>query len=621
MKLNIQLNNENNPIINIQITSPNDPLILYLLELTEIEYTKIMKEQKILINFNEFPNFLLNLGKLCTGEQDQNHTAILNLNDLPEVIFSIEEKIKFKITDLIILKLRNANDEEIKKYLSKVNIDLKNKNKDLLYKLNETNIKNENLTKEIISLKGYISKNEYENKSNLDNLINDKDNEINLIKENYLKQLKQQKELFENEKKNIMNKYKDKIFDLENKIINLTKIKEELEEKNYKFQMNDQKYEGKYDISNNELIEKIKENQIIQSDKKSIEEKYIKLEKEFNELKCKNNNLEIENEETKKNNFDLNIIINSLKKQLESNEDNIKSLKASNINLQLKLDKSLEEIKKGNIIIETLNNEIKNKKLKLKSVKQTVDMQEALIKEKQNMIDSKTKDLDDIKRDTELKDKEIIELKNINDNYIIKLNENKQLLEENKQMILYLNNNINENKNAPFKSRYKQNYYINKKPEIDLSTNIYNLDDFNENINNDNIFNNNIDNNIMDNDINLKKVEKFGDNQSRTLYQDINYYYDKYNILNNDDNEGEDEMIILPETNLCNYHVSGKLGRRMNKYRNEDGNYQNNYNVNNNNKNSILEHKYGNIISNNDNKNDDYVKRNTYNIEEEFKFK
>ena len=90
-------------------------------------------------------------------------------------------------------------------------------------------------------------------------------------------------------------------------------------------------------------------------------------------------------------------------------------------------------------------------------------------------------------------------------------------------------------------------------------------------------------------------------------------------MLNNDD-EGDDEMIILPETNLCNYHVSGKLGGIMNKYRNEGGNNQNNYNLNNN-KNALLEHKYGNLNSNNDDNNDKKITRNTYNIEEEFRIK
>ena len=263
MKLNIQLKYDIYPKIIIQITSNNDPLILYLLELTELEYEKIMKEQKILINFNDFPKFLLNLAKLCSGGDDQNYSAVLDLNELPEVIFKIEEKIKFKISEHILLKLRKANDEELKKYLSTIYLELKNKYKNLFNKFNEINIKNENLNKEIIFLNENIKKNEYENKNNLGNLISEKDNKINLLKEDYKNESKKQMQLCEKEKQNIINKYEKKILDMEKKIDILTKNNQELETNILKCQINQKNCEGQYDISNNELKEKIKENKMI----------------------------------------------------------------------------------------------------------------------------------------------------------------------------------------------------------------------------------------------------------------------------------------------------------------------------------------------------------------------
>ena len=94
MKINTQFKKDQNSIIIIQITSPKNPLILYLLELSEIEYQNIMKEQKILVNFEDFPNFLMKLLKSCSRESNQNFSAKLEISDSPEVIFSIEEKKK-----------------------------------------------------------------------------------------------------------------------------------------------------------------------------------------------------------------------------------------------------------------------------------------------------------------------------------------------------------------------------------------------------------------------------------------------------------------------------------------------------------------------------------------------
>ena len=45
MKIMAQLNNEINKKIKIQLTNPNNPLILYLLELNEEEYKNIFDKQ------------------------------------------------------------------------------------------------------------------------------------------------------------------------------------------------------------------------------------------------------------------------------------------------------------------------------------------------------------------------------------------------------------------------------------------------------------------------------------------------------------------------------------------------------------------------------------------------
>ena len=615
MKISVLLKKVQNQLISIQITSQNDPLVLYLLDLSEIEYQNIMKAQKILINFEDFPNFLLNLVKICNNPEE-NYSAKFELGDSPEAIFTIEEKIKFKITEHIVLKLKKANDEEIKRYLSKIYIDLKYQFEDTFKKLNEANKSNRKLIKENKELYENIQKIDYDSKNNLGNLINEKNNNINAMKENYIKELEKQTTLFENEKKNIINKYECKISEMQNKIDSLSKTNQELEKKILEFEINQKNCEGKYDITNMELKEKIKENGIIKSEYESIQEKYRSLEKNCDDLKYKRNIIEMELEESKKNNLDLNIIKDNFSKQLESNEDNIKSLKASNINLQLKLDKSVEEIKKGNIIIEKLANEIKSKKSQLKSMKQTVDTQEKLINQKQTILDKQTKDLDDLKVNIDIKNKEIAELKNKISDYSLKLIDYEKLLEENKKMILYLNKKLNDIENAPFKSRFQQNFYQPKFEQFGTD-NLISLEDFKSN---DADKNNNyyLENDININDINEQKYnlnkDNFDNNQSTLIRQE--FYLNNINILNNDDEE--EGLAILPESNFCNYHISGKLGGVMNKYMNEGVNFENN-------KNSLLEYKYGKYSPNNENENGRNGsitnKRNTYNIEEEFEIK
>ena len=599
MEIKVELDQDQKSTIIIQITNPNDPLILYSLELSEIEYKKIMEEQKILISFEDFPNFLLDLVKLCLDENNKSYSASLYLAEIPQVTFIIEEKIKFKITEHIILKLKKANDMELKKYLSKKYLDLKYYFFDIFNKLNEENKKNDILNKKNIILNENIKKIEYNNKEYINNLISEKNNEINLLKENYIKDSKNQIELYKNEKQNILSNYEEKILELKNQLDNLKLNNRKLEEKIVKYEVDQKNFEEKYDYSNTELNQKIKENNDIILENKMYKEKCSNLENNLNELKYRNDSLEKELEESNNNNLNLNIIIDSLKKQIESNEDNINSLKNDNLNLKLKLDKTIEEIKKGNNIIEKLSNEVKNKKSKLKAIKETKDIQEEIIKQKQNILDAQNKDMDNIKNDIALKNKEIDELKNKIENYNKNLNENEKLLEENKKMILFLNKNLNDITNAPFKSRFGQNYFQNKMSTLNYG--ISNSNDFSNTLENEGNFEGNY---------NLEKddVEK----EESKYYRDI-YYLNHINLINND-NEDE-EMIILPETNLCNYKVSGKLGEIMNRYMTKNSD---NFNDE---QNSLLEHKYGNYPSNSENKNENIGKRTTYNIEEEFPIK
>ena len=156
-------------------------------------------------------------------------------------------------------------------------------------------------------------------------------------------------------------------------------------------------------------------------------------------------------------------------------------------------------------------------------------------------------------------------------------------------------------------SKYSIESLINDKF---MSSNVFNSNDFNE-------ANNYLEEekklNLKDNDLNYilsDNNNNFENKESKNLFHN-NYYYHDLNLLNND---SEEEMIIL---NLCNYHVSGKLGGMMNKYMNKEDLIKNNYDFNNN-KDSLLEHKYGGNSLNNDDEKNNYNERSTYNIEEEF---
>ena len=145
------------PKIQIQITSPQDPLILYMLDITEIEFHQIKTEQSILIDFQNFPSFLLKMINLCIGENNK-YNCILHQINVNQALFIIQERTKFRELNHLILNFTQANDTIVKKYLGSLSMEYKLKYQNILENLNNLNSNFQNLTNENNELKDSIQK-------------------------------------------------------------------------------------------------------------------------------------------------------------------------------------------------------------------------------------------------------------------------------------------------------------------------------------------------------------------------------------------------------------------------------------------------------------------------------
>ena len=628
MKINIIISGDKQNTITIQITNPKDPLLLYSLELSEVEYHQLKNQQNLLIDFQNFPNFLLKMIDLCVNDNDQKFCPLLHLTSSTDAIFVIQEKTQYRKLDHIILKMQKANDNTLKKYLSNLSKEFIEKYEITLKALNDMTTKNESLLKDNNILNERIQKLEIEKKTSIDNLFNEKNKEINLIKENAFKENKNQLENIESEKNKKISDLEKKIDEMQYKINELSQTKHDLEDNKLKSEINHKNLEGKFAIATTELNVYKNELTTLKDDNSKLNQKCLNLEKQLTELTFKNENFQKQLDDKQKGDENTNQLIESLNKQRESNEDTIKSLKAQNNKLQEKLQTSVSEINKGNEIIQKLTNDLKSQKSKFKSSKQALNTQEQLISQKQIVIDEQARNINDLKRDIDSKDKEINSLKNQISNYSMKLNENEKLIEENKQMILYLNKNINDNTNNPFRSRINNNDF---QMTLNNNNNLNNFDNFNKTeFNNKNMFYGTVNpsKNISNN--NYAIGEDLSNTQSNTKLNNnlnINNNYLQNSLMNSSTNSG----MILPETNFCNYQLSGKLGGAVDKYLNNPTRSGNNQGGS-----SLLEHKYGNYSSmsnsnNNVGNNADQMGnsigsmnsgynmgKNTYNIEEEY---
>ena len=609
MKISIIKLLEKQPHLIIQVTNPNDPLFLYSLDLSEIEYQQLKTEQSLLVDFQNFPDFITKMFYFCKNDKDDIYSCVLTLGGIGENNFSsggngiltVEEKTQYRKLNHLILKLQAANDLSLKKYLSDVSKEYKEKFENLSLKYSDLNQNYEMIQKENLNLKENLQKIEYEHKTSLDNLLNEKNKEINLIKENNFKENKKQLELMESDKNKTISDLENRISQLQGILDDATKNKTQLEEHKLKLEINQKDLEGKFAISNTELNVYKTEITNLRQENADLNKKCLSYEKNLTEFNFKNESILKQLEEKNKSLENMKQLIDSLNKQRDSNEDTIKSLKASNNKLENKLQLSIKEINKGNDIIQRLQNDIKNQKSKLKSTKNELNTQEQLINQKQILLDEQNKTIKDLKRDNETKEQEIIGLKNQINNYNNKLNENEKLIEENKQMILYLNKNLNENSKNPFKSRFN-NYSsldINNINPTQINNASFGLGNNNlNNLNTMNIKSNNIDtnNNLNINTFNNNNNEieqNFGmhsqiSNKQLNTNNNINNNYLQNSLSSNASG------MIMPETNFTGYKYNEKIGGSIsNKYLNN-----NNAGIGLGTGGSLLAHKYGGSVTN-----------------------
>lgn len=95
----------------IELTSESDLLFLYSLKLSEPDFHALKLEQRLLVDFNRFPEMVKQL-------LSQQMALVLQIEEGKEAVLSITEANQFRELTHLSLKLKRGNDEAVKTHLA-----------------------------------------------------------------------------------------------------------------------------------------------------------------------------------------------------------------------------------------------------------------------------------------------------------------------------------------------------------------------------------------------------------------------------------------------------------------------------------------------------------------------
>ncbi|XP_034630642.1 spindle assembly abnormal protein 6 homolog isoform X1 [Trachemys scripta elegans] len=485
IRLTVETFTSSSPIhkkeLSVRITDDADPLFLYSVAIGEEDFQSLKSQQGLLVDFSAFPQKFIDLLEQCILEQGKQVPRFLiqlvtsspALDCMPACLNVVETN-PFKHLTHLSLKLLAGSDSDIKKYLAVCIKNLKMENsmlEDKLHRSEEGLSKRLTVTQQALAEKSKeLDKLQNEWTSQTTSLTNKYSREITAEKEKVLRIQAQYQLQHEQQKKEMEATCNRKVHHLETRVSEFETVNKDLTEKKYKSESSIRELKSKF---------------------AGLEEEYQRAKQEVLSLRRENSTLDTECHEKEK-------LLNQLRTRIAVLEQEVKDkeqvvirstdvcesaqehkvflasatsglflhLPASMTVVMKKLEESLEmkqlqigkfestvksiseELLKANEIIKKLQGEMKKLMEKMKLKNAVTLQQEKILGEKEQTLQKERLELLNVKQALQQKEEEVFKLQEQLDITVQKLEESKQLLKTNENVISWLNKQLNENKIA-----------------------------------------------------------------------------------------------------------------------------------------------------------------------------
>ncbi|MCJ8737604.1 hypothetical protein PDJAM_G00026040 [Pangasius djambal] len=460
IRVSIELQLISNPIhrrdLIVRLTDDADLYFLYNLLISEEDFQSLKVQQGLLIDFTAFPQKFIDLLEQCIFEQSkENPRFLLQLSSPSSALnhgfanLNVVETNAFKHLTHLSLKLLPGSDVEIKKYLATCLATMKEEKEQLQQKLKKTE---EDLTKQL----NYAQQTLSEKSRELDKLRSEWTSQTTSLSSRHTQDLTAERE---------------KALEIQTRLQQQNEqLRRELEATHQRSTQQLQTRLSELETSNRELTEKKYKSDSTIRDQKAkllgLEEESQRAKQQVASLRRENSTLDTECHEKERlvNQLQTRVavleqeikdkdqLVLRTKEVLEATQQQKTSVEETAESKQLQIGKlestvkSLsEELIKANGIIKKLQGDLKALVGKIK-VKNTVTVsQEKVLQETTERLQREQRELQDTQHRLRLKEDEVSKLKEQLDATVQKLDESREVLKTNENVITWLNKQLNEN--------------------------------------------------------------------------------------------------------------------------------------------------------------------------------
>ncbi|XP_029975685.1 spindle assembly abnormal protein 6 homolog [Salarias fasciatus] len=421
----------------LKLTDDKDPYFLFSLSVSEEDFQSLKVQQGLLVDFSAFPQKFIDLLELCSSEQCSDAPRfVLHLTcQSPEgpAHFSVVETNAFKHLNHLSLRLAPGSDRDVRDHLAACLSAVKAEKQALDVKLKKTE---EDLSRQL----SYAQQTLCERSKELEKLRSDWTHQTSSLSSRHAEELQSEREKsaeLQQQAERLREELQSRLAQLEESCRDLTRDKYQQEAALRDLQTKLQHADQESQRWKQQCQAARRENGQLDSELQQQQSLVVRLQTRVAVLEQESR----DQQQLMKRTHD---VLEATQQQKESMKENVDSKAAQTRKLEATVKSLSEELLKANGIIQKLQAEVRALLGKVK-LKNTVTVsQEKRLQDTSQKLQRAEQQLHDLEQQLADRDLQVEKLKEQLDGTVQKLNESRDVLKTNENVISWLNKQLNE---------------------------------------------------------------------------------------------------------------------------------------------------------------------------------